>query len=102
MVDERSKNRSGNNSRTGAGEPADNDQRYLHEMFSFSCVLRGEVKHLEKIKEHIIGEYVDKGLVKLIKPTYDKKELYIVTDAEWKEYQKLKKRDDRLIGAGWP
>jgi hypothetical protein len=68
MVDERSQNRSGNNSRTGTGELVDKDQRYLHEMFSFSCVLRGEVKHLEKIKEYIIGEYVDKGLVKLIKP----------------------------------
>jgi hypothetical protein len=102
MVDKRPRNHSGNNSYTDQGEPTDKNQTYLHEMFSFSCVLRGEVKHLEKIKEHIIHEYVDKGLVKLIKPTYDKKELYIVTDAEWKEYQKLKKRDDRLIGAGWP
>jgi hypothetical protein len=64
-------------------------------------VLRGEVKHLERIKEYIIQEYVDKGLVNLIKPTYDKKELYIVTCDEWEEYQKLKKKDDRLIGAGW-
>lgn len=57
---------------------------------------------MEKIKEHIIDEYVDKGLVKLIKPTYDKKEIYILTDVEWNEYQKLKKRDERLIGAGFP
>jgi hypothetical protein len=78
------------------------EKRYLSELFNFACVLRGEVKHLEKIKEHIIIEYVDKGLVKLIKPTYDKKEIYILTDVEWKEYQKLKKRDERLIGAGFP
>lgn len=78
------------------------DKKYLSELFNFACVLRGEVKHLEKIKEHIIEEYVEKGLVKLIKPTYDKKEIYILTDVEWKEYQKLKKRDERLIGAGFP
>lgn len=77
-------------------------RQYLSELFNFACVLRGEVKHLEEIKEHIIKEYVDKGLIKLIKPTYDKKEIYILTDTEYKEYQKLKKRDDRLIGAGFP
>jgi hypothetical protein len=71
------------------------------EQFNFSCVLRGEVKHLEKIKEYIMQEYVSKGLVNLIKPTYDKKEIYIVTGDEWEDYQKLKKRDDRLIGAWW-
>jgi hypothetical protein len=78
------------------------DKQYLSELFNFACVLRGEVKHLEKIKEYIIEEYVEKGLVKLIKPTYDKKEIYLLTDVEWKEYQKLKKRDERLIGAGFP
>ena len=77
-------------------------KQYLSELFNFACVLRGEVKHLERIKEHIIEEYVDKGLVKLIRPTYDKKEIYILTDEEWKEYQKMKQRDDRLIGAGFP
>jgi hypothetical protein len=71
------------------------------EQFNFSCVLRGEVKYLEKIKEYIVQEYVGKGLVKLVKPTYDKKEIYIVTGDEWEAYQKLKKRDDRLIGAWW-
>ena len=75
--------------------------QYLSELFNFSCVLRGEVKHLEKIKEHIITEYVNTGLVKLIRPTYDKKEIYLLTNEEWNEYQKLKKKDDRLIGAGF-
>jgi hypothetical protein len=78
------------------------NQEYLSEVFNFSCVLRGDVRYLEKIKEHIITEYVDKGLVKLIKPTYEKKEIYLLTHEEWDEYQKLKEKDSRLIGAGFP
>ena len=78
------------------------EKAYLSELFNFSCVLRGEVKYLEEIREHIVTGYVDKGRVNLIKPTYDKRELYILTEPQWKEYQKLKKRDDRLIGAGFP
>lgn len=77
-------------------------KEYLSEIFNFACVLRGEVKYLEQIKEHIVAEYINKGLVKIIKPTYDKRELYIITESQWKEYQKLKDRDDRLIGAGFP
>jgi hypothetical protein len=77
-------------------------KKYLSELFNFACVLQGDIKHLEEIKEHIVTEYVDKGLIKLIKPTYEKKEIYLVTSEEWKEYQKLKKRDERLIGAGFP
>ncbi|MBU7022805.1 MAG: hypothetical protein HXS40_01465 [Theionarchaea archaeon] len=77
-------------------------KEYLSEIFNFACVLRGEVKYLEQIKEHIVAEYINKGLVKMIKPTYDKRELYIITESQWKEYQKLKDRDDRLIGAGFP
>jgi len=81
--------------------PEINQKGYLSELFNFACVLRGEVKHLEKIKEYIVQEYVDKGVVKLIKPTYEKREIYIVTDVEWKEYQKLKEKDERLIGYGF-
>jgi hypothetical protein len=77
-------------------------KEYLSEIFNFACVLRGEVKYLEQIKEYIVAEYINKGLVKMIKPTYDKRELYIITESQWKEYQKLKDRDDRLIGAGFP
>lgn len=77
-------------------------KEYLSEIFNFACVLRGEVKYLEQIKEHIVAEYINKGLVKIIKPTYDKRELYIITESQWKEYQRLKDRDDRLIGAGFP
>ena len=80
----------------------ENQREYLSEVFNFSCVLRGDVKYLEKIKEHIITEYVNTGLIKLIRPTYDKKEIYFLTNEEWDEYQKLKKKDSRLIGAGFP
>ncbi|MBU7009083.1 MAG: hypothetical protein HXS46_00215 [Theionarchaea archaeon] len=73
------------------------DKAHLSELFNFSCVLRGEVKYLEQIKEYIAKEYINKGLVKLIKPTYDKKEIYILTDEQWKEYQTLKERDEKLI-----
>ena len=73
-------------------------REYLSEMFNFACILRGEVKHIEEIKEYIVREYVEKGLVKLIRPTYDKTEIYILTEAEWKKYQFLKNKDDRLIG----
>lgn len=77
------------------------DKEYLKEFFNFSCILRGEVKYLEQIKDDIIANYVNKGHVKLVKPTYDKKGLYILTETQWKEYQRLKKRDERLIGAGF-
>ena len=86
----------------GSGTDEETKKKYLSELFNFSCVLQGDIKHLEEIKEHIVTEYVDKGLIKLIKPTYEKSEIYLVTSEEWKEYQKLKKRDERLIGAGFP
>lgn len=76
-------------------------REYLSEVFNFSCVLRGEVKYLERIKEYIVQEYVDTGAVTLMNPTYEKKEIYIVTEKEWEEYQKLKRRDPRLIGPWW-
>ncbi len=47
---------------------------HLDELFNFSVVVRRKVKDIEKIKEHIIRNYVNTGLVNLIKPTYDKKE----------------------------
>lgn len=74
----------------------------LSEFLNFACILKGEKVHLEKIKEHILTEYVETGLVELINPTYDKKELHFLNESEWKKYQKLKTRDERLIGAGFP
>ena len=68
----------------------------------FSCILRGEVTYLEEIKDYITQEYVTKGLVTLVNPSYTK-ETHILTDDQWKEYQKLKKcREENLIGAGFP
>ena len=83
------------------GKSGRKKREYLSEIFNFACVLRGEVKYLEEIKEYIVQEYVDKGVVKLIRPMYDKKEIYIATDDLWKEYQKLKEKDERLIGYGF-
>ena len=89
-------------SRNSRNHDQRHEKEYLSELFNFACILEGDVKYLEKIKEHIITEYVNKGLIKLIRPTYDKKELYLLTHEEWDEYQKLKKKDSRLIGAGFP
>ena len=73
------------------------DEQNLSEQFNFACVLKGEVRYLKEIKDNI-EEYVDNGLVELINPVYDKKEICILKDDQWREYQKLKDRDDRLIG----
>lgn len=67
------------------------------EFSNFACILQGDAKHLKEIKAYI-QEYVDKGLINLSNPTYHKKEIYILTDAQWKEYQRLKSREDGLIG----
>ncbi len=74
------------------------DEEYLSELLNFAFVLTGEAKHLEEIKEYIVQKYVNTELVKLIRPVFDKKEIYIVTDDDWKEYQRLKNKDWRLIG----
>ena len=71
----------------------------LSECTDYACVLRGDVKYLEKIREHIQKVYA-RGLIALIKSVSN--EGILLTDAEWEEYQKLKRRDGRLIGAGFP
>ena len=78
------------------------EKEYLPKLFNFACILSGEVKYLKKIKEHIITEYVNTGLLKLINPIYDKKDIYLLTHEEYDEYQRLKNKDSRLIGAGFP
>ena len=90
------------NSQNSEDQNQRHEKEYLSELFNFACILKGDVKYLEKIKEHIITEYVNTGLIKLIRPTYDKKELYLLTHEEWDEYQTLKKKNSRLIGAGFP
>ncbi len=74
-----------------------NCNEYSPELHNFAFVLRGEVKHLKKIKE-CLQEYVEKEEIKMVNPTYDKEEIYIITGAQWKEYQRLKNRGDGLIG----
>jgi len=52
-----------------------------------------------KIKKYIIQQYVKKGLIKLIKPTYNKEEIHILTSAQWEvpdAPQKQKGRSDRM------
>ena len=73
----------------------------LSECTDFICILRGDVKYLEKIREHIQKVYASKGLVTILKSVRSEG-IHLLTDAEWEEYQELKKRDDRLIGAGFP
>ncbi|MGD2248160.1 MAG: hypothetical protein PVF58_07110 [Candidatus Methanofastidiosia archaeon] len=71
-----------------------------NEHSNFGVVLQGDITHLKKIKKHILREYVELGLVKLSKQTYDKNKIYIITHDQWEEYQKLKKcKEEGLIGA---
>ena len=74
----------------------------LSEVTDFVCILRGDVKYLEKVKEYIEKVYVDKGLIIMIKSAFSSGGINLLTDTEWEEYQKLKEREDRLIGAGFP
>lgn len=71
---------------------------HLSGVVNFACVLRGESKYLEQIKEYIIRKYMENGLIDLEKPKYDRNEIYIITSKQWEEYQRLKKKDPRLIG----
>jgi hypothetical protein len=66
------------------------------------CILQGDVQYLDKIREYIRQEYVNKELVTVIKSSYTKK-TYVLTESQWKEYQRLKKnKEENLIGAGFP
>lgn len=68
---------------------------------SFLCVLKGDVTYLEEIKK-VMQEYVNNGLVTVVESGYTK-EIHILTDDQWKEYQKLKEcKEKDLIGAGFP
>ena len=76
---------------------------YLTKIFTVSCSLKGETQHLKEIKDYIKKEYVDKNLVTLTNATYYDKDVYILTEDQWKEYKRLKKnKEEDLIGAGFP
>ena len=80
-----------------------NTKEHLTEILTFSCSLKGETQHLEKIKDYIKKEYVNKNLVTLTDSAYHQKDVYILTEDQWKEYKRLKKnKEECLIGAGFP
>ena len=65
-------------------------------------ILKGEIEYLEEIKEYIKQEYVNKELITVVESGYTEKG-YLLTDDQWKEYQRLKKnKEEDLIGAGFP
>lgn len=74
-------------------EKMEREYGYFVQFFNFAFVLRGEARYLEKIKEHIIAEYVSKGHVRLVKPVYSKEELCLVDESKWKVYQRLRQRE---------
>ena len=65
------------------------DKGFYKEYFNCAFVLYGKVKFLEKIKQYIIKEHVNK-YVKLIKPTYAKSDFSIVSESEYWEYMDFK------------
>ncbi len=71
---------------------------YFREYFTLALVLRGEVNYLEKIKNHIIVNYVDANRIKLIKPTYAKERLYIVRESEWQTQRRYKSAEPEPAG----
>lgn len=70
----------------------------LSEEKNFSFILQGEKNKIKKIKKYIITEYENKGIITLIKSMYDKKEIHFLTKKQWEKYQKLKNKDNRMIG----
>ncbi|MBU7027952.1 MAG: hypothetical protein HXS48_13535, partial [Theionarchaea archaeon] len=74
-------------------EKMEREYGYFVQFFNFAFVLRGEARHLEKIKERIIAEHVSKGHIRLVKPVYSKEELCLVDESKWKVYQRLRQRE---------
>jgi hypothetical protein len=54
---------------------------YLREYFTTACILHGKVTDLEEIKAYIVGAYVEKGLLEMIRPTYSRKPLCVVCES---------------------
>ncbi|MGC1122262.1 MAG: hypothetical protein WBA22_14320, partial [Candidatus Methanofastidiosia archaeon] len=64
-------------------ERPEEKEDYLTEHFNLAFILRGHVKELEAVKEYIVTEYVRKNTLRMIKPVYDKRRLYIMTESQW-------------------
>jgi hypothetical protein len=77
-------------------ERPEEKEDYLTEHFNLAFILRGHVKELEAVKEYIVTEYVRKNTLRMIKPVYDKRRLYIMTESQWEKYQDLKKARSNL------
>jgi len=61
---------------------------YLKEHFTIACILCGKIQYLEEIKKYIIKTYVKKELLIMIKPTYSKRSLSVVTESDYHLYEK--------------
>ena len=59
------------------------EREYLHEHFTVTHILYGKIEYLEDIKKYLIGAYVEKGLLRIIKPTYSKKCLFAVNESHY-------------------
>jgi hypothetical protein len=77
-------------------ERPEEKEDHLTEYFSLAFILWGHVKELEAVKEYLVTEYVRKNTLRMIKPVYDKRRLYIMTESQWEEYQDLKKARSNL------
>jgi hypothetical protein len=71
-------------------KPEEDREDYLTEIFNFACILHGNVKDIEALKEYIVDTYIVPGTLKPIKLVYDKQRLYIITAHQREEYQTLK------------
>ena len=63
------------------------EREYLHEHFTVTHILYGKIEYLEDIKKYLIGTYVEKGLLRIIKPTYSKKCLFAVNESHYQPYE---------------
>ena len=68
---------------------------YLEEHFTTACILCGKIQYLEEIKRYIIETYVEKGVLKMIKPTYSKRSLSVVTESHYHLYEKQDSKGER-------
>jgi len=50
-----------------------------NEFFTFACILRGDVGHLEEVRD-ILKEYAAKGHIKIVRVTYSADRMFIVSE----------------------
>lgn len=74
------------------------EKEYLHEHFTVTCILYGKIKYLDEIKHYIVKTYVEKGLLKIIKPTYSKKRLCAVNESCYSPHEDQSSSDNENSG----